>query len=82
MTLVSNDPSLWPLISSSLFFSYWSVAAGVVVVYDWVLTLGQEVGRFYYCQSSQLAKNGIIDRTNLEATLVPHDCVVSHCALC
>ncbi|KAG1775463.1 hypothetical protein EV702DRAFT_431574 [Suillus placidus] len=43
MTLVSNDPSWWPTISSNIFFSYWIVAAGVVVVYDWVLTLGQEI---------------------------------------
>ncbi|KAG2348173.1 hypothetical protein BDR05DRAFT_610945 [Suillus weaverae] len=43
MTVVSNDPSLWPLISSNIFNSYWTVAAGVVVIYDWVLTLGQEI---------------------------------------
>ncbi|KAG1778965.1 hypothetical protein EV702DRAFT_112783 [Suillus placidus] len=43
MTVVSNDPSLWPIINWSLVFSYWSVAASVVVVYDWVLTLRQEI---------------------------------------
>jgi hypothetical protein len=43
MTVVSNDPSWWPLISSYVFYSYWSVAAGVVVVYDWVLSLGQAI---------------------------------------
>ncbi|KAG2339525.1 hypothetical protein BDR05DRAFT_620032 [Suillus weaverae] len=43
MTLVSNDPSWWPTISSNIFSSYWIVAAGVVVVYDWGLTLGQEI---------------------------------------
>ncbi|KAG2033279.1 hypothetical protein BDR03DRAFT_1094451 [Suillus americanus] len=43
MTAVSNDPSLWPIISSNIFLSYWTVAAGVVVIYDWVLTLGQEI---------------------------------------
>ncbi|KAG2360806.1 hypothetical protein BDR07DRAFT_1411525, partial [Suillus spraguei] len=43
MTVVSNDPSLWPFISSDIFYSYWMVATGVVVVYDWVLTLGQEI---------------------------------------
>ncbi|KAG2103779.1 uncharacterized protein F5147DRAFT_838482 [Suillus discolor] len=43
MTYVSNDPSHWPYISLIFFFSYWAVAAGVVVVYDWVLTLGQEI---------------------------------------
>ncbi|KAG2109682.1 uncharacterized protein F5147DRAFT_772967 [Suillus discolor] len=43
MTVVSNDPSWWPFISSYLFLSYWMVAAGLVVVYDWVLTLGEEI---------------------------------------
>ncbi|KAG2101131.1 hypothetical protein BD769DRAFT_1697337 [Suillus cothurnatus] len=43
MTIVSNDPSWWPIINSGIFFSYWTVAAGIVVVYDWLLTLGQEV---------------------------------------
>ncbi|KAG2369000.1 hypothetical protein BDR07DRAFT_844618 [Suillus spraguei] len=43
MTIVSNDPSWWPLISSNIFSSYWIVAAGFVVVYDWVLSLGQEI---------------------------------------
>ncbi|KAG1784730.1 uncharacterized protein HD556DRAFT_1531904 [Suillus plorans] len=43
MTYVSNDPSSWPHISSTIFFSYWTIAAGVVVIYDWVLTLGQEI---------------------------------------
>ncbi|KIK42800.1 hypothetical protein CY34DRAFT_752452 [Suillus luteus UH-Slu-Lm8-n1] len=43
MTFVSNDPSFWPLIDLELSYSYWTVAAGVVVVYDWVLTIGQEI---------------------------------------
>ncbi|KAG2101551.1 uncharacterized protein F5147DRAFT_655202 [Suillus discolor] len=43
MTYVSNDPSYWPYIDASIYFSYWNVAAGVVMVYDWVLTLGQEI---------------------------------------
>ncbi|KAG2360582.1 hypothetical protein BDR07DRAFT_137782 [Suillus spraguei] len=43
MTVVLNDPSFWPAISYNLFNSYWGVAGGVVVVYDWVLTLGQEI---------------------------------------
>ncbi|KAG1786229.1 uncharacterized protein HD556DRAFT_1531150 [Suillus plorans] len=43
MTYVSNYPSWWPYISSNIFVSYWGVAAGVVVVYDWVLTLRQEI---------------------------------------
>ncbi|KAG2337480.1 hypothetical protein BDR05DRAFT_774201 [Suillus weaverae] len=43
MTIVSNDPSWWPLINSNILYSYWIVAAGAVVVYDWVLSLGQEI---------------------------------------
>ncbi|KAG2033295.1 hypothetical protein BDR03DRAFT_967902 [Suillus americanus] len=43
MTVVSSDPSWWPFISSHYFFGRWIVAAGVVVIYDWVLTLGQEI---------------------------------------
>ncbi|KAG1797268.1 hypothetical protein EV424DRAFT_1546671 [Suillus variegatus] len=43
MTYVSNDPSYWPTINFIIFFSYWIVAAVIVVVYDWVLTLGQEI---------------------------------------
>ncbi|KAG1761038.1 hypothetical protein EDD22DRAFT_35510 [Suillus occidentalis] len=43
MTFVSNDPSWWPLLDAKHFNSYWIVAASVVVVYDWVLTIGQEI---------------------------------------
>ncbi|KAG1774461.1 hypothetical protein EV702DRAFT_524941 [Suillus placidus] len=43
MTIVLNDPSSWPIINRDIVFSYWTVAAGVVVVYDWVLTIGQEI---------------------------------------
>ncbi|KAG1764313.1 hypothetical protein EDD22DRAFT_455947 [Suillus occidentalis] len=43
MTFISNDPSWWPHIDAQFFFSYWIVAAGIVVVYDWVLTVGQEI---------------------------------------
>ncbi|KAG2094202.1 uncharacterized protein F5147DRAFT_657205 [Suillus discolor] len=43
MTVVSNDPSWWPVINSNIISSYWIVAAGTVVVYDWALTLGQEI---------------------------------------
>ncbi|KAG1798420.1 uncharacterized protein HD556DRAFT_1461574 [Suillus plorans] len=43
MTLVSNDPSWWPMINLNILNSYWIVAAGIVVLYDWVLTLGQEI---------------------------------------
>ncbi|KAG2114270.1 uncharacterized protein F5147DRAFT_21063 [Suillus discolor] len=45
MTFVSNDPAWWPFMNVTVtqIFSYWTVATGVVVVYDWVLTLGQEI---------------------------------------
>ncbi|KAG1810008.1 uncharacterized protein HD556DRAFT_20695 [Suillus plorans] len=43
MTVILNDPSWWPFINSSILYSYWIVAAGFVVVYDWVITLGQEI---------------------------------------
>ncbi|KIK38379.1 hypothetical protein CY34DRAFT_395457 [Suillus luteus UH-Slu-Lm8-n1] len=43
MTFVSNDPSLWPYIDAQSVLNYWIVAAGIVVVYDWVLTIGQEI---------------------------------------
>ncbi|KAG1767925.1 hypothetical protein EDD22DRAFT_1003996 [Suillus occidentalis] len=39
MTFVSN----WPYIDSQVFFNYWIVVAGVVVAYDWALTVGQEI---------------------------------------
>jgi hypothetical protein len=43
MTLVSDDPSWWLFINSSRIASYFAVAASAGVMYDWVLTLGQEV---------------------------------------
>ncbi|KAG1775264.1 hypothetical protein EV702DRAFT_453665 [Suillus placidus] len=43
MTLVSNDPSWWPLINASLIASYFAVVVCVGIMYDWVLTFGQEV---------------------------------------
>ncbi|KIK41196.1 hypothetical protein CY34DRAFT_806374, partial [Suillus luteus UH-Slu-Lm8-n1] len=43
MTFVSNDPGWWPSIDAQVIYSYWMVAAGVLVVYDWVLTIGQEI---------------------------------------
>ncbi|KAG2055314.1 hypothetical protein BDR06DRAFT_954074 [Suillus hirtellus] len=47
MTLVSNDSSWWPFINSYRIFSYFTVAASVGVIYDWVLTFGQEVELFW-----------------------------------
>ncbi|KAG1789986.1 uncharacterized protein HD556DRAFT_1529202 [Suillus plorans] len=43
MTVVSNNPSWWPIINLSILYSYLIVAAAFVVVYDWVLTLPQEI---------------------------------------
>ncbi|KAG1834299.1 hypothetical protein DFJ58DRAFT_219148 [Suillus subalutaceus] len=43
MTLVSNDPSWWPLINGNVIFSYFAVAASVGVMYDWALTFGREL---------------------------------------
>ncbi|KAG1766824.1 hypothetical protein EV702DRAFT_1271868 [Suillus placidus] len=43
MTLVSNDPSWWPLINANIIFSYFAVVGCAGIIYDWVLTLGQEV---------------------------------------
>ncbi|KAG2124110.1 hypothetical protein BD769DRAFT_888489 [Suillus cothurnatus] len=43
MTLVSNDPSWWPLINASLICSYFVVSGSVGIMYDWGLTLGKEI---------------------------------------
>ncbi|KAG1865452.1 hypothetical protein DFJ58DRAFT_743281 [Suillus subalutaceus] len=43
MTLVSNDPSWWPVINASLISSYFIVAASVGIMYDWGLAFGKEV---------------------------------------
>jgi preprotein translocase subunit SecG len=43
MTLVSNDPSWWPLINANLIFSYFVVAGSVGIIYNWGLTFGKEI---------------------------------------
>ncbi|KAG1733602.1 uncharacterized protein EDB91DRAFT_632249 [Suillus paluster] len=43
MTLVSDDPSYWPLINLYRLSSYFVVASFAAVVYDWALTFGEEV---------------------------------------
>ncbi|KAG2359090.1 hypothetical protein BDR07DRAFT_1415981, partial [Suillus spraguei] len=40
---ISNDPTWWPAINANIFYSYFIIASFIVVTYDWVLTLGQEV---------------------------------------
>ncbi|KAG1800055.1 hypothetical protein EV424DRAFT_1559390 [Suillus variegatus] len=66
MTYFSNDPSWWPTINFNIFFSYWMVAAGVVVAYDWVLTLGREIEliwiRYIGIPFSIIYAIGIVDR--------------------
>ncbi|OAX33119.1 hypothetical protein K503DRAFT_804638 [Rhizopogon vinicolor AM-OR11-026] len=42
MTIVSDDPSFWPLIGYFRGYSYFTVAATTALVYDWALTLGKE----------------------------------------
>lgn len=43
MTLISNDPSWWPLIEFDRVESYFAVASTVAVIYDWALTFEQEI---------------------------------------
>ncbi|KAG2032659.1 hypothetical protein BDR03DRAFT_742468 [Suillus americanus] len=43
MTLVSNDPSWWPLIDANFISGYFAVVGCVGVMYDCALTFGQEV---------------------------------------
>ncbi|KAG2360261.1 hypothetical protein BDR07DRAFT_1412912 [Suillus spraguei] len=42
MTVISNDPSWWPLIKFNLVFNYFAVASFTAVAYDWVLMFGKE----------------------------------------
>ncbi|KAG2369118.1 hypothetical protein BDR07DRAFT_1389629 [Suillus spraguei] len=50
MTVISDDPSQWPLINSYNFQSYFMVAASAAIIYDWGeqdnsedIAFGQEV---------------------------------------
>ncbi|OAX35733.1 hypothetical protein K503DRAFT_773171, partial [Rhizopogon vinicolor AM-OR11-026] len=40
---ISDDPAWWPTINVERILSYSIAASIALVVYDWVLTLGQEV---------------------------------------
>ncbi|KAG2029276.1 hypothetical protein BDR03DRAFT_357540 [Suillus americanus] len=42
MTIVSDDPAWWPLITFSRLCSYLVVAGSTAVLYDWALTFEQE----------------------------------------
>ncbi|KAG1766836.1 hypothetical protein EV702DRAFT_1148614 [Suillus placidus] len=71
MTIISNDPSWWPLINSHCISSYFIVAASIGVIYDFI----DNPDGF---SSAFIRTRGRID---LESTLVPDDYPVSHCAL-
>ncbi|KAG1785310.1 uncharacterized protein HD556DRAFT_1450817 [Suillus plorans] len=43
MATVSNDPNAWPQIKLFRFYSYFVVASFAAIIYEWVLTLGQEI---------------------------------------
>jgi len=43
MTVISDDPSQWPVINSYNFHSYFIAAASAAIMYDWALAFGQEV---------------------------------------
>jgi hypothetical protein len=43
MTTASSDPKLWQHIRLFRFYSYFVVASSVAIIYDWALTLGQEI---------------------------------------
>ncbi|KAG1883618.1 hypothetical protein F4604DRAFT_1677373 [Suillus subluteus] len=42
MTYTSNDPQWWPTIDFVIVYSYYAVASSTLVIYNWVLTSGQE----------------------------------------
>lgn len=43
MTLVSNDPSWWPVIDWYHHYSYFLVVSSTALAYDWALSFGQEL---------------------------------------
>ncbi|KIK43314.1 hypothetical protein CY34DRAFT_803987 [Suillus luteus UH-Slu-Lm8-n1] len=62
MTIVSNDPSFWPVIYLIRFLSYFFVSAIAALLYDYVLTIGKEVSGYeYHYWSIHLAKGDDID---------------------
>ncbi|OAX31485.1 hypothetical protein K503DRAFT_806032 [Rhizopogon vinicolor AM-OR11-026] len=82
MTVVSNDLSWWPIIGFVREYSYFSVAVLVIVVYDWALTFGQEVELVWVSRVvTYQEESGYTSNFWAEATLVPHDCPISRCAL-
>lgn len=43
MTLVSNNPSWWPVIDWYHHYSYFLVVSSTALAYDWALSFGQEL---------------------------------------
>ncbi|OJA10005.1 hypothetical protein AZE42_09969 [Rhizopogon vesiculosus] len=39
MTVISNDPSQWPVIDSSRIIGYFVVVSATAVIYDWMLVM-------------------------------------------
>ncbi|KAG2104661.1 uncharacterized protein F5147DRAFT_838217 [Suillus discolor] len=70
MTFISNDPSYWPHISWNIFLSYWTVAAVVVMLYDWVLTLSGEIELIWVSDKSSVSEE--CNQFAAEKTLVSH----------
>ncbi|KAG1764366.1 hypothetical protein EV702DRAFT_109760 [Suillus placidus] len=66
MTLVSDDPALWPIIDWERVMSYFVVASSTAVVYDWALSFAQEFELVWL---------------GAEAKLVFHDCPIYQFAM-
>jgi len=83
MTLVSNDPSWWPVINADIISSYFVVAACAAIIYDWGLTFGQEV-ELIWVSGLLHQKNGVkvSQLFAVETTLVHNDPFVSRCTIC
>ncbi|KAG2136555.1 uncharacterized protein EDB93DRAFT_1253852 [Suillus bovinus] len=78
MTVVLNTPSWWPEISSNIFNSYWIVAAAAVVVYDWALTLGQEIELIWRQHWSLMTLQYLVVHTLYCNTIFRHQCSENH----
>lgn len=79
MSRVSDDPSWWPLIDFAFNYSYCVVASSVLVVYDWVLTSGQEFDLVWV--SSIPYHRGQCKFFRTVPTLVPYHGAIFMCAL-
>ncbi|KAG2354943.1 hypothetical protein BDR07DRAFT_1427787 [Suillus spraguei] len=74
MTVISNDPSWWPLIKFNLVFNYFAVASFTAVAYDWLM-FGKEFELVWVsrvpCQSND--KITVLCRRDV----VPSSCAAS-----